>query len=186
MAPPIYAYTPRPAYENANEFGIQLHLSGGLVGAARRGTSTIGGVGVGFRYKPIPYFGAEAEVNFSGGADSDGDSRSEISAGLNAIATLNPRARAQLYFVFGIDYIDVNVRGGDFVGKTNLKYVSGSFGPGFEFRVNKGFSIVSDFRASVRSRIDGADVDYSRQLTHNAPTNVSGGVALRAGVVFYF
>ncbi len=190
--PPVYYYRPKPAAKR-NEWGLNLHVEGIALGHSQYAThdSGMGGVGFGLRYKPIPGFGIEADVDFAGGRDYYGFQRDETAFTLNGLVFLNPRSRAQVYLLAGFGWSGAHVVDDSegYVSHSNdYGYFGGQGGLGLEFRITKHFALAADAIGFIRTRIDsGADqtpefVDPSTGQS----TNTSAGVLFRGGMTFYF
>src|SRR5580704_463565 len=90
--PPPYDYAPsREPISHRQEWGLNLHLEGATIGHGTAGDAGMGGGGLGLRFKPTRYFGIETDVDFVGGRDYQGDSRSETAFTINGLLFLNPR-----------------------------------------------------------------------------------------------
>jgi hypothetical protein len=190
--PPVYYY--RPKYRSRGEWGINLHLEGAAFGHASTvpsGGSMWGG-GFGLRYRPVPIFALETDLDFVGGVDYYDLSRTETATTVNGLFFLNPRSRAQVYLLAGFgwswahvvnDATALNPSG----GPLDYAYFGGQGGIGLEFRVSKHFALNFDTRAFIRTRIDGA-AQYQPEFTssNGQTTNTSAGVLFTGGMTFYF
>ncbi len=110
-APPPYAYPYLPEYEVYSppppplpfrEWGLNVHLAAAAIGRGVGGNAGMAGAGLGLRFKPTPRFGIEADVDYFGGTDYSGNSRGETALSLNGLLFVNPRSRAQAYFLAGL------------------------------------------------------------------------------------
>jgi hypothetical protein len=192
--PPVYYYRPHQAVlPTKSEWGLNLHVEGAALGHSDYAThdSGMGGVGFGLRYKPVPRFGLEADVDFLGGRDYNGFARDETSVTLNALVFLNPKSRAQVYLLAGLGWAGAHVTD-DSLGYTShsddYSYFGGQGGIGIEFRVAKHFALNLDALGFIRERIDGA-ADQSPEFTDPSTgqtTNTSAGALFRGGMTFYF
>jgi opacity protein-like surface antigen len=186
--PPPYEYPPPPPSEfrHRSQWGLNLHLEGAAIGHGSGGGASMGGGGLGLRLKPNPFFGIEADVDFVGGQDYQGDDRSETAVTFNALLFLNPRSRVQLYLLAGFGWSAAHV-----TNNTSLDdhygYFGGQAGGGIEFHVSRNFALDVDLRGFVRGRTD--------QLAQSQPeftsadgrtTNTSGGGLFTAGMTIYF
>ena len=118
QAPPIVVYQPSgqppdkvivveapppkpPKKRWRREWGFNLHLESVLMrdDDARDPDAGMGGLGFGFRYRPIPHFAFEAGLDFLGGIDYQGNERAERALLLNAIIFFNPRNKVQDYTI---------------------------------------------------------------------------------------
>jgi hypothetical protein len=159
----------------------------------------MGGAGFGLRYKPIPYFGIEANLDFLGGTDYNGFDRTETAFTFNGLVFLNPRSHAQVYLLGGFGWSSAHLHGGDpivynnnFIRDTGFdpsySYFGGQAGIGLELRLSRHFALNADLRGFVRSRIDdnaNASPEFVDQSTGRT-SNTSGGGLITAGMTFYF
>jgi hypothetical protein len=154
--------------------------------------ASMGGLGFGLRYKPIPAFGLEGDVDFWGGHDYQGYQRTESEFSLNALVFVNPKSKVQLYFLAGLGWSSASVtepytaNGGG--GQASYSYFGGQGGVGLEFRLGRHFALNSDFRGFIRGRTDsGAQTapEYVNPTTGQT-TNTSGGAIVTGGMTFYF
>jgi opacity protein-like surface antigen len=189
--PPPYEYTPRdPDYFRKREWGLNLHLEGAMFGKGRFADSGMGGLGLGLRYKPSPYVGIQADVDFFGGRDYNGYRRGETAFALNALVFVNPRSKTQLYFLAGIGWSIAKAtedRSGydDIVHR--YSYFGGQVGIGVEFRLSKTVALNMDVRGFVRGRTDNnTRIDPEFRDAMGRTTNTSGGGLLTGGLTFYF
>jgi hypothetical protein len=190
--PPVYYYRPRPAHPRS-EWGLNLHFEGAALGNSPQAThgSGMGGLGLGLRYKPIPAFGIEADIDYLDGRDYNGFKRDETAFTLNGLVFLNPKSRAQVYLLGGFGWSGAHVND-DSLGYTTHEYDYGYFGGqgglGLEFRIGRHFALNADALAFIRERIDsGADANpefFNPQTGQSS--NTSGGVLFRGGMTFYF
>jgi hypothetical protein len=190
--PPVYVYTPREGvYPRKNEWGITLHLEGAMLGSRSASSSGMGGVGFGLRYKPVPYLGMEGDLDFIGGRDYNGFRRSETAFTLNGLVFVNPRSRAQVYFLAGFGWSGARATDdtpGYDTGTYNYGYFGGQLGIGLEWRVSKHFALNADLRGFIRGRVDD-NTHYRPEFVDPATgktTNTSGGALLTGGLTFYF
>ncbi len=102
-APPPYVYVPKKAVPH-REWGINLHVGGLMVGKGRENDTGMGLVGLGLRFRPVPAFAVEADLDFAGGRDYNGFRRKETAFGLNGLVFLNPRNKTQVYLLGGIGW----------------------------------------------------------------------------------
>ncbi len=192
--PPVYYYRPRPApLQRRSEWGLNLHVEGAALGHSQFAThdSGMGGVGFGLRYKPIPAFGIEADVDFLGGRDYNGFQRDETAFTMNGLVFLNPRSRAQVYLLAGFGWSGAHVVD-DSQGYTantfDYSYFGGQGGIGLEFRVARHFALNLDALGFIRERVDqGAaqNPEFTDPATGQT-SNTSAGVLFRGGMTFYF
>jgi opacity protein-like surface antigen len=189
--PPPYDYQARDsAWMRKREWGLNLHLAGAMFGKGRFADSGMGGLGLGLRYKPSPYLGIEADVDFFGGRDYNGYRRGETAFALNALVFVNPRNKTQLYFVGGIGW-SIAKATEDRSGYDDIihrySYFGGQLGLGVEFRVSKSVALNMDVRGFVRGRTDNnTRIDPEFRDASGRTTNTSGGALLTGGLTFYF
>lgn len=193
-APQVYQYTPRPAMPH-RKWGLNLHLAGIALGSGRNGEAAMGLVGLGLRFRPVPGFALEANIDVAGGTDYNGFSRTETMGTLNGLLYLNPKSRAQFYLLGGIGISGARVAGNDYVyldassaytaGDRKYSYFGGQGGAGIEIRLSRVVALNFDLRGFLRSRTDGRGpaefVDASGRTT-----NTSAGALVNGGITFYF
>ena len=189
-APPPYYYTPRQAPPRRREWGLNLHLEGAMLGNKSSSDSSMGGAGFGLRYKPVPAFGLEADLDFVGGRDYNGYRRGETAFTLNGIIFVNPKSKTQLYFLAGFGWAGANVsndNSGSYYASTTYKYFGGQVGAGLEFRLARHFAMNVDLRGFIRGRVDdNAQYQPEFRSADGRTTNTSGGGLLTVGMTFYF
>jgi opacity protein-like surface antigen len=185
--PPPYLYTPRDSYSmQRNEWGVNAHLQGALLGGARDGGMGVFGFGV--RYKPTPQFAIEPDLDFAGGRDFNGFQRSETAFALNALFFMNPRSHAPVYMLAGLGYSAAHAT--DDLGsgqEFHYQYFGGQLGVGVEFRVSRHFALDLDVRGFMRGRVDDhqSQPEFVDPVTGRA-SNTSIGALLNGGLTFYF
>jgi hypothetical protein len=189
--PPVYYY--RPKYHRHGEWGLNLHLEGAAFGHATNvpsGGSMWGG-GIGLRYRPVPAFALETDLDFVGGRDYNDYLRNETATTINGLFFLNPRSRAQVYLLAGFGWSwahvvdDLPTSIGAYGSSINYDYFGGQGGLGLEFRASKHFALNFDARAFIRTRID--DNTSAPEFSSNGQTtNTSAGALFTGGMTFYF
>ena len=147
------AVTPR------SEWGLNLHVEGAMLGHGLNGNAGMGGAGFGLRYKPSPYFGLEADLDFVGGTDYNGYDRNETAFTMNGLVFLNPRSRAQVYLLGGFGWSAAHLGGGGQCDNTgycidSYSYFGGQAGVGLEFRLSRHFALNADLLGFIRGRTD--------------------------------
>jgi len=178
----VYYYRPR---RHRSEWGLNLHFEGATFGSRPGITSDgIWGGGLGLRYRPVPVFALETDLDFVGGTDYNGFRRSETASTINGLFFLNPQSRAQVYLLagFGWSWAHLPDTGQDY------DYFGGQGGIGMEFRASKHVALNFDARGFIRTRIDDA-ANYGPAEFTNAQgqsTNTSAGVLFTGGMTFYF
>ena len=193
-APPPYLYRPHvPSWYRRNEWGLNLHLEGAMIGRGINGNAGMGGAGFGLRYKPIPYFGIEADVDFVGGRDYQDFQRDESAFTMNGLVFLNPKSRAQIYLLGGFGWSGAQVTDDSSYNLSNSQrtfsysYFGGQAGVGLEVRLGKHFAINGDLRGFIRGRTDnGAQQAPEFVDASGRSTNTSGGGIFTLGMTFYF
>ncbi len=187
MPPPPFEYGPpsRPPVSPRQEWGVNLHVEGATIGHGTAGDASMGGGGLGLRFKPTRRFGIETDLDFVGGRDYQGDSRSETAFTINGLLFLNPKSRAQLYLLAGFGWSGAHVTSSSF--DEHYGYFGGQIGGGIELRLSRNFALNLDLRGFIRDRTD--------QLAQSQPeftnsdgrtTNTSGGGLFTGGMTIYF
>lgn len=152
--------------------------SGGASGA----TST--GVGLGFRVRPIAWLGIEPALDLMRGYDERHASHSETILGTDLLLYLNPRDAVQ---VFGLAGAHLGLaQHSEYWSQSSSSYFGGQVGAGLEFRVTYLLSFNVNVVGYTR-RLSGAELRESSADSEARPIpHASSGLALRAGVGFYF
>lgn len=191
-APATYHYTPRPRLPH-REWGLNLHLGGIALGKGRNGDAAMGLIGLGLRYRPVPGFALEANIDVAGGTDYNGYRRTETMGTMNALVFLNPKSRAQFYLLGGIGVSSARVGGGYSYYDSNFydydrkyTYFGGQGGLGIEIRLTRVVALNFDVRGFVRSRIDNRGAPEFVDPNTGRTTNTSGGAIVNGGITFYF
>jgi Outer membrane protein beta-barrel domain len=186
--PPVYYY--RPKYQRRSEWGINLHLEGAAFGHAanvQSGGSMWGG-GLGLRYRPVPVFALETDLDFVDGRDYQDFRRHETSTSINGLFFLNPRSRAQVYLLAGFGWswaTAVDDLSGYDRASYNYDYFGGQGGIGIEFRAAKHFALNFDARGFIRTRVDDNGGNEFTSASGQT-TNTSAGALFTGGMTFYF
>ncbi|WP_394843740.1 porin family protein [Pendulispora brunnea] len=194
-APPPYQYTPRPNNRlpyNRQEWGLNLRLEGAILGRDKADNSGMGGGGLALRFKPSPYFGIEAGVDFLGGKDYYGDRRGEVNFSVSGLVFVNPRSRVQVYFPLGVDWAtaSINRDGSRSPGWSDSRYYyfGGHAGVGLEFRVARHFALNLAMIGFIRGRTDAGkerNPEFVEAGTGRT-SNTSGGGLFQGGMTIYF
>jgi hypothetical protein len=146
-------------------------------------------VGLGLRFRPIPAFAVEADLDFAGGRDYNGFRRKETALGFNGLVFLNPRSKTQVYLLGGFGWSDasaVDDRGNREV-EYSYGYFGGTAGIGLEFRLSKVVALNFDLRGFIRGRVDGNKRHYAEFTDGDGrTTNTSGGGLFQGGLTFYW
>ncbi len=193
--PPPYTYRPRPIrpISPPREWGLNLHLDGATMG---HGSGTqgagMGGIGGGVRFKPTRRVGIEADLDFLGGTDYQGNHRTETGFTLNGLVYLNPLSRAQVYLLGGFGWSGAHVTcgGGGCASPgldTQYSYFGGQLGIGLEIRLSRMFALNGDVRGFIRTRTDDKASSQPEFVNANGQTtNASGGALFTGGATLYF
>jgi hypothetical protein len=188
-APPAYYYVPRQAVKK-KEWGLNLHAGGLILGRGRDDNAGMALVGLGLRFRPVPAFAIEADLDFAGGRDYNGYSRKETSFGFNGLVFLNPKSKTQVYVLAGFGWqgaTAIDDRSGFQSTEYKYGYFGGQAGIGLEFRLSKVVALNFDFRGFVRGRVDDNRRDYPEFVDSNGrTTNTSGGGLFQGGLTFYW
>ena len=192
-APPPPPFYYRPEQRPRREWGLNLHLQGASIGKGVNGDASMGGVGFGLRYKPVPHFGLEADLDFMGGRDYSSMKRNETAFSLNGLIFLNPKSKGQIYLLGGIGWSAAHVQ--DDTSDVTLyaqrefhyAYFGAQAGIGLELRLGRHFALNGDVRGFIRGRIDD-NAQYTQEFHDSSgrSTNTSGGGLLTLGATFYF
>ncbi len=186
----------RPHRRRFHEWGFNLHLEDVILGnkPERASNAGMGGLGFGFRYRPLPPLAFEAGVDLLTGTDFNGYSRSEAALLLNTLVFFNPHDVVQAYALAGLGFSRANVslspRGGQNFSRhdEHYSYFGGQLGLGVEVRVTHRIAIAGDIIGFIRGRTDDlADTvpEFEDPNTHRV-SNTSGGGLLRVGGTFYW
>jgi hypothetical protein len=195
----VEAPPPKPARKRwRREWGFNLHLESVLMrdDEARHPDAGMGGIGFGFRYRPIPHFAFEAGLDFLGGRDYQGNERAERALLLNAIIFFNPRSKVQVYTLGGIGFSEANVRKEQLDGNgvvlndwvDEYSYFGAQLGLGLEWRVSRKVALDFDVIGFIRGRTDDlarVEPEFTEEGTGRT-TNTSGGGLGRLGITFYW
>jgi hypothetical protein len=183
------------------EWGINLRLEGVML--SREGASEdagMGGIGIGLRYRPVPAFAIEGDIDLIGGTDYNGFDRAEVPLSVNGLLFVNPRSRVQFYFIGGFHVAYAKVRsdsyspllseGGD-AGvfgdyEQEYSYFGGQGGIGLEFRLSRRVALDIDLLGFVRGRTDDGNLPEFVDWETGRTTNTSGGGLFRGGITFYW
>jgi hypothetical protein len=190
---PQYGFAPPPPRLPYREWGVNLHLAAAAIGHGVAGNTGMGGGGFGLRYKPVPHFGLEADVDFYGGTDYQGNSRSEEAFSFNALFFINPRSMAQAYLLAGLGGSTAHVScdpalgcgGGAF--DAQYGYFGGQAGGGVELRLGRVVALNVDLRGFVRTRTDSEASSHPEFVNAFGQTsNTSAGALFTGGMTLYF
>lgn len=189
--PPPYVYAPpKQAWPKKNEWGLNLHLGGAFFGKGRNNDAGAGVLGAGLRFKPIPQAGIQADLDLAGGRDYNGFRRGEVAFTINGLIFVNPKDKAQLYFLGGFGWAGataVDDRNGYDRATYHYGYFGVQTGIGLEFRPTKNVALNADLRGFIRGRTDDARRSQPEFVDDQGrSTNTSGGGLLTGGITFYF
>jgi hypothetical protein len=187
--PRLRVRQPRPRW------GFDIHLLGALMaGEDVDPDASMGGLGFGLRYRPIPYFAVDGTVELAFGTDYNGHDRSEIAGLLSAVAFFNPHKPIQAYILAGLGVSSAEISRGR---ETNLpggprdeqySYFGMHLGAGVEGRLTRRAALRFDLVGFVRGRWDDglrANPEFI-DPDSNRVTNTSGGAFVRGGGIFYW
>jgi hypothetical protein len=184
-----------PVKRRRKEWGFKAHLDAALMGEGANDDAGMGGIGLGFRYRPLPYFAFDADLELTGGTDWNGYERGEAGLLLSAVFFFNPRDRVQFYGLGGLGFSRANVQIEPLKGQADFepyerdyRYFGGQLGLGVEWRASRTVGINGDLVGFIRGRTDrhaDREPEFVDPDTHRA-TNSSGGGLLRVGVTLYW
>jgi outer membrane protein with beta-barrel domain len=188
-APPAYYYVPRKPPPR-REWGLNLHLGGIMMGSGRDDNAGMAMVGLGLRFRPIPYIAVEGDLDFAGGRDYNGYRRGETAFTVNGMVFLNPKSRTQVYLLGGFGWAGARAVD-DRDGYDKVEYKYGYFGvqggAGLEFRLSKVVALNVDLRGIIRGRIDDQRRQHPEFVSGDGrSTNTSGAGLLTGGITFYW
>lgn len=177
-------------------FGIGVFGSGMGFGHARgEGGAGMGGLGGTMRFRYHPYFATELTAAFYAGRDYNGDTRTEVPVTLNELIYFNPQNRLQVYGLLGLG---MSWAGVQYEGTTShlgrdtgsYTYLGGQVGLGLEWQLTRNFSLFTDVRGFLRTRVDPeiqSNPEFSRSVGGaTQTTNTSMGLSGQLGAAFYF
>ena len=194
--PPPYTYRAQPAHPLSppREWGLNLHLEGATMGhgSGAQGAG-MGGAGGAVRFKPNRRVGIEADLDFLGGTDYQGNHRTETGFTINGLVYLNPLSRAQVYLLGGFGWSSAHVTCNSDGGcaspglDAQYSYFGGQLGLGLEIRLSRLFAINGDVRGFIRTRTDDRASSQPEFVNANGQTtNASGGALFTGGATLYF
>lgn len=182
--------------QRGQTIGLGLFASGLSFGGRGENTVALGGAGAALRFRHHPHFATEVTLGGYYGRDYNGDLRSEVPATLNELVYFNPQHRLQVYGLLGVglswaavqyEGLNAATRGRADAG---YAYIGGQAGLGLEWQITRNFSLYTDARAFIRTRIDSeieTNPEYTRSNgTRTETTNTSAGVTGQLGAMFYF
>jgi hypothetical protein len=180
-------------------WGLNLRVEGITLGHQRGAAenSGMGGMGLSFRYRPVPAFAIDAGVDLMGGRDYNGFVRTEVPLSLSGLLYVNPRSRVQFYFTGGFDWSHAKVHSdyaspllttefGSSGYSAEYDYFGGHGGIGLEFRLARHVALNIDALGFVRGRTDDGVVPEFYDARTGRTTNTSGGGIFRGGITFWW
>ncbi len=188
---------PKRRRRGFREWGFKLHLEGALLDnhSEHVENTAMGGLGFGFRYRPLPPLAFEAGVDLLKGTDHRGYYRSEAALLLNVLLFFNPHDVAQIYALAGLGFSGANVtieprrtQASARRYDEHYSYFGGQLGLGLEVRVSRRIAVAGDLIGFIRGRSDEhwreipEYIDFDTART----SGTSGGGLLRVGVTFYW
>jgi opacity protein-like surface antigen len=187
--PPTYVYAPTRRLWRS-EWGVNLRVEGAFYGNNKvdGGMNGIGGLGLGIRFRPSPWFGIEADIDFLGGKDYNDYKRNETAFSVNALIFVNPRDRVQVYFLAGLGGSVAHVQDTVNNAEADWGYFGAQGGGGLEFRLWRNFALHADVRGFIRGRTD-SEARFNPEFVDpntGRSTNTSGGMLVTGGMTFYF
>jgi hypothetical protein len=177
-------------------FGLGVFASGLSFGGRGDDRVALGGVGATMRFRYHPYLATELTLGGFFGRDYNGDTRAEVPVTVNELIYFNPMHRLQVYGVIGlgVSWATVQYEGLNAIthsrDQAGYAYVGAQAGLGLEWQLTRNFSLFTDARAFIRTRVDAeveSNPEFSRSNgTRTETTNTSAGVTGQFGAMFYF
>jgi hypothetical protein len=178
--PPGCESAPPCAHHYRAEWGLNMRVEGAAIGHGS-GDAGMGGAGLALRFRPVPRFALEGDVDLVGGHDWNGDSRTELGGSVNGLLFLNPRSRAQIYLLAGLGATTAHVHADDY------HYFGVQGGVGLELRLSHSFALMADMRGFIRGRTDSLAASQPEfTASDGRTTNASGGLLFTGGLTIYF
>ncbi|MBK8693291.1 MAG: hypothetical protein IPN17_13570 [Deltaproteobacteria bacterium] len=176
--------------------GFGAFASGLSYGGRGDNRVSLGGVGATMRFRYHPYLATELTLGGYFGRDYNGDQRAEVPATVNELIYFNPMHRLQVYGILGIgmSWASVQYEGANAVTRgrdtAGYAYFGGQAGLGLEWQLTRNFSLFTDARAFIRTRVD-TEVETNPEYTRSngvrtETTNTSAGITGQLGAMFYF
>lgn len=190
-APPApRKYSPPVKRRTRSEWGFNMRLQSAIMENDKHPSAEgagMGGLGFSLRARPTGHFALDFGLDFIGGRDFNGNRRSEIPFTMNAMLFVNPKDRAQLYFLGGLGWSSAHVeRADDSVAK--YSYFGFQTGVGLEYRATRHLGLNIDLIGFIRGRTD-PQAKYDPEFVDAATgrtTNTSGGGLFRGGLTVYW
>lgn len=189
---------PKPPKKRAyrEKFGLNLRLEGVIMGrhADADEAAGMGGLGLSFRFRPVPAFAFDFGTDIIGGVDFNGFERVETPLSLTGMLYVNPKSKVQFYFQGGINGSVAHVESDEYSPllaeeggyEETYSYFGGHGGIGLEFRLSKRVALNIDGLAIVRSRTDNGRLPEYVDWETGRTTNTSGAGLFRGGVTFWW
>jgi hypothetical protein len=190
-------HRPRRHLKPVHPWGFDAHVFGALLGEGRDSNRQVsmGGLGVGLRYRLLPEFAVSGEVELGFGTDYNGYDRQEAALLVHAIGTVNPRSVVRVFFLGGFGLSSARVTVGDESSSPlwpsrdeHYGYFGLDLGAGVEVGLSPRTAIHGELIGFVRDRTD-AGLNSAPEFVDSdsgRTTNSSGGGLLRFGAVFYW
>jgi opacity protein-like surface antigen len=186
--PPDDAPPPPPPVERhrRSEWGMNFHAEVASIGHGS-GDASMGGIGLGLRFKPTRRFGIESDVDYVTGQDYQGNNRNETALTFNGLFFLNPQSRAQFYLLAGFGWSAAHVTSDFSSLDAHYGYFGGQAGAGLELRLSHAIALNIDLRGFIRGRTDQqAQSQPEFTSSDGRTTNTSGGGLVTGGLTIYF
>ena len=188
---------PKRRRRRFHEWGFNLHLEGALLDnhSDHVKNTAMGGLGFGFRFRPLPPLAFEAGIDLLKDNEQHGYSRTEAALLLNTLLFFNPHDVVQIYALAGLAFSGADVSITPHRGEAPFKrydehysYFGGQLGLGLEVRVSRRFAIGGDVLGFVRGRSEQRSHEIPEYIDNETEriSRTSGGGLLRAGVTFYW
>lgn len=193
--PPSRRRHPRSARRPLHPWGFDAHVFGALLGSGYSNREvSMGGLGLGLRYRFLPEFALEGDLELGFGSDYNGYDRQEGALLFHAVGTLNPRSlvRFNLLAGFGVSSARVNVDSEDSsplwpAHDETYSYFGMDVGASVEVALSPRTAVHGDLLGFVRDRTDKRrDTPEFVDPETGRATNSSGGGLLRVGAIFYW
>lgn len=183
--PRIPAKQPRRA-----EWGFNMRIQGALMDSKDTNAAKnagMGGIGFSLRARPSGYFALDFGLDFIGGRDYHGFTRSEVPFTVNAMLFVNPKSKAQFYFLGGLGWSTAHVETEPGASE-RYNYFGVQGGVGLELRLTRHMALNGDLIGFVRGRTD-EKAAWAPEFVDPATgkrSNTSGGGLLRGGLTIYW
>jgi hypothetical protein len=192
---------PRPRmrrwHRPLHPWGFDAHVFGAFLGK-RKGVSSntgMGGVGAGLRYRLMPEFAIEGDLELAFGTDYNGYDRQEGVLLGHVIGFFNPHSPIRAYVLGGFGLSSAHVRNSSTNSSVlwsqsydrNYSYFGLDLGGGVEVNIGR--------RSALHAELIGFLRDRTGMGRYSAPefvddrgrtTNASGGGLLRIGAIFFW